>query len=76
MVNKPLPSLKLTAICHLKMDGWKMIVSFWDGATWQVRAVNFREGNKPLIRLNVPGSKLLVLGMVIPPLIGILIMGI
>ena len=21
---------------HLKMDGWKRIVSFWDGGTWQV----------------------------------------
>ncbi len=25
------PSLKLRASSHLKMDGWKMIVSFWDG---------------------------------------------
>ena len=25
-----LPSLKLT-FSHLKMDGWKMILSFWDG---------------------------------------------
>ena len=22
---------------------WKMIVSFWDGGTWQVRTVSFRE---------------------------------
>ena len=27
-----LPSLKLTASLHPKMDGWKMIVSFWDGS--------------------------------------------
>ncbi len=26
-----LPSLKLTASLPLKMDGWKTIVSFWDG---------------------------------------------
>ncbi len=26
-----LPSLKLTASLHLKMDGWNTIVSFWDG---------------------------------------------
>ena len=25
------------------MDGWQTIVSFWDGATWQVRTVSFRE---------------------------------
>ena len=24
------PSLKLTASLHLKMDGWKTILSFWD----------------------------------------------
>ena len=24
-------TLKLTASLHLKMDGWKTIVSFWDG---------------------------------------------
>ncbi len=28
----------------LKMDGWKTSLSFWDGATWQVRTVRFREG--------------------------------
>ena len=26
----------------LKMDGWKTIVSFCYGATWQVRTVSFR----------------------------------
>ena len=26
-----LPSLKLTAILHLKMDGWNTILSYWDG---------------------------------------------
>ena len=29
----------------MKMDGWKMIVSFWDGATWKVRFVSFKECN-------------------------------
>lgn len=28
----------------LRMDGWKSIVSFWDGATCQVRSVSFRVG--------------------------------
>ena len=26
-----LPSVKLTASLHQKMDGWKMLVSFWEG---------------------------------------------
>ena len=30
-VNDFFPSLKLTFL-HLKMDGWKTIVSFWDGS--------------------------------------------
>ena len=29
--NGRVPSLKLTASLHLKMDGWNTIVSFWDG---------------------------------------------
>ena len=28
----------------LRMDGWKNIVSFWDGATCQARTVSFRVG--------------------------------
>ena len=30
-----LPSLKLTASLHLKMDGWNRIVSFWGPAYFQ-----------------------------------------
>ncbi len=26
-----IPSTNLTVSLHLKMDGWKMILSFWDG---------------------------------------------
>ena len=40
-----IPSLKLTASLHLKMDGWKTIASFWDPAYFQGRTVSFREGN-------------------------------
>ena len=29
---------------HLKMDGWKTILSFWGPANFQVRNVCFREG--------------------------------
>ena len=38
-----LPSLKRT-FSHLKMDGWKRIVSFWDGLSSGAFAVSFREG--------------------------------
>ena len=38
-----LPSLKLTASLHLKMDGWKSILFFWVSGTFQVRTVSFRE---------------------------------
>ena len=31
VVKGKVPSLKLTASLHLKMHGWKMIFSFWDG---------------------------------------------
>ena len=27
-------TLPETNSSHLKRDGWKMIVSFWDGGTW------------------------------------------
>ena len=43
--NWPLkvPSLKLT-FSHLKMDGWKTILSFWDAMSFfLVRTLNFRE---------------------------------
>ena len=40
--TKAIASLKLT-FSHLKMDGWKTILSFWDGTTWQVRTISFRE---------------------------------
>ncbi len=40
-----IPSLKLT--WHLKMDGWNTIVSFWGPAYFQVRAVSFRQANRP-----------------------------
>ena len=39
-----LPSLKLTASLHLKMDGWNTIVSFWGLAHFQGRTAGFREG--------------------------------
>ena len=42
-------SLKLT-FSHLQMDGWKTIVSFWDGATWQVRTVSIREGTVIMLK--------------------------
>jgi len=32
------------------MDGWKTIVSFWDGATWQVRTVSIREGTVIMLK--------------------------
>lgn len=39
------PSRKLTA-CPLKTDLWKTYIdSFWDGWTWQVRTVSFKECN-------------------------------
>ena len=38
-----IPSLKLIASLHLKMDGWNTIVSFWDGLFSGVFAVSFRE---------------------------------
>ena len=34
-----MPSLKLTASLHLKIDGWKMKFPFWDGLFF-----SFREG--------------------------------
>ena len=37
-------TLKLTASLHLKMYGWKMIVSFWEGLVSGAFAVSFREG--------------------------------
>ena len=39
-----LPSLKLTASLHLKIGGWKRILSFWDSANFQGRTVRFWEG--------------------------------
>ena len=39
-----LPSLKLTASLHLKIGGWKRILSFWDSANFQGRTVSFWEG--------------------------------
>ena len=39
-VREKLPE---TNSSHLKKDGWKTTVSFWDGATWEVRGVSFRE---------------------------------
>ena len=32
-------------ISHLKMDGWKTILSFWVSAYFLGRTVSFREGN-------------------------------
>ena len=37
------PSLKLTARLQLKMDGWKTILSFWDGLFSGAMFVSFRE---------------------------------
>ena len=39
------PSLKRTVFFPLKMDGWKIILSFWVSAHFQGPAVSFREGN-------------------------------
>ena len=36
-------ALPETNSSHLKMDGWKTIVSFWDPAYFQVRTVSCRE---------------------------------
>ena len=46
-----------TALCHFslpetnivitwkwRVQGWKTILSFWNGDTWQMRTVSFREG--------------------------------
>ena len=44
LVAKMVP-LKLTS-SHLKMDGWKTIVSFWDSTHFQGCYVSFREGSK------------------------------
>ena len=41
-VDRTLPETNRSS--HLKMDGLKTILSFWDGLFWQVRYVNFREG--------------------------------
>ena len=40
-------SLKLTASLHLKIDGWKTILTFRDAIHFQVRTVSFREGTLP-----------------------------
>ena len=37
--------LKCSNVLHLKMDGWKTILSFWVSAYFQVQAVSFREGS-------------------------------
>ena len=43
-LNLELPSGKLTACKHLKMDGWNtFLVSFWGLAYFQGRNVSFRE---------------------------------
>jgi len=36
-------TLPETNSSHLKMDGWKTIVSFWDPAYFQVRTVSCRD---------------------------------
>ena len=47
------PSLKLTAILHLKMDGWNRILSCWGGLAIFRSYVSFREakwlGSPPCI---------------------------
>ena len=40
----PLPETNSLHHLHLKMDGWKTILSFWEGL-FQVQAVSFREGS-------------------------------
>ena len=37
-----LPSLKLTASLHLKMDGWNTWLSFWDSPFWRDMLVSGR----------------------------------
>ena len=39
---------------HLKMDGWKTILSFWVSAYFQGRAVSFRESSCPIVFQNLP----------------------
>ncbi len=39
------PSLKLTASLHLKMDGWKTILSFYVSAYFRWQTPSFRECN-------------------------------
>ena len=40
-----------TSSSHLKTDGWKTIVSFWDGATWQVLYVSLLVSGMVLSRI-------------------------
>ena len=51
-IEMEVPSLKLTASLHLKMDGWKTtVLSFWDSAYFQGRAVCFRGCHNSSIRM-------------------------
>ena len=43
-LTRALPSLKLTAILHLKMDGWNTIRFLLGNPYFQGRLVSFREG--------------------------------
>ena len=75
---KKIPSLKLTYLYPLNIDPWNLGDSYWKLSCSGAFAVSFRECNPPLIwGPYVPWSKLPMLGMgKIPPLMGILIMGI
>ena len=45
-------TLPETNSSHLKMDGWKTILSFWDGLFSGAFAVSFREGRFPFFFSN------------------------